>query len=138
MEVKFKPNDTWIQNPRNHNNAGHTERKSNGNKRKKTKEGGIVPVKKIAEEDEEFRTWERLRERKLSRKGRWKNVLREYASRPKKFASHSGVDDESSTNFVPRFSLYMCPRISHGREQDDSKIGSSEDPGMTQGRWEND
>ena len=71
MEVKFKLDDTRSWKPeKSQQFASCTERKSNKNERKETKEEEIIHVKKIAEEDEGFRTWEQLRERILLREGK--------------------------------------------------------------------
>lgn len=71
MEEKFKLDDTRSWKPQKLQQfASRTERKSNKNKRKETKEEEIVPMKKIVEEDEGFRTWEQLGERMLLREGK--------------------------------------------------------------------
>ena len=71
MEEKFKLDDTRSWKPqKSYQFASRTERKSNKNERKETKEEEIVPIKKIAEEYEGFRTWEQLGERMLLREGK--------------------------------------------------------------------
>ena len=71
MEVKFKPNDTGsCKSEKSQQFVGRIERKSSENERKEAEEKEIILVKKIEAKDEEFRTWEQLRERNLSRKGK--------------------------------------------------------------------
>lgn len=71
MEVKFKLDDTRSRKlEKSQQFASRTEKKSNKNERKETKEEKIVPMKKIAEEDEGFQTWEQLGEIILLREGK--------------------------------------------------------------------
>ena len=79
MELKFKPNDTGsCKSEKSHQFVGRTERKSSENERKEAEEEEIVPMKKIDGEDEEFRTWEQLREINLSRKGKWEDKWEDF------------------------------------------------------------